>query len=178
MCEPKGQYSGTSSLTIPMENFILTICLFWVSTLTLQGLFISIFFPENKLLWQRQLLTVSGGVVDTISSSCSSISSQLFAVSSILSDSGGELANFTYQSLSADTYIWSSDLLIHYCFLHTHSFFICYGLGNIPPGFIIRWVCCFSRSSFLGVSATQEKWTQQISPSFPLLCRMAPHCQF
>lgn len=111
MCEPeyRDQYSGTSNLTIPMENFILSICLFWASPLLSRDSLFHFFFRKRTPL-AKAITTVNGGAVDTISFIGSSISSQPFVVSSILQlarDPGGQQANVSL----CRHFFWSANSL-------------------------------------------------------------------
>lgn len=126
-------------------------------TLTLQGPFSSIFSRKHAPLARAVTDGECRGGGHNLMYRLLHLSSAFCSVlhSSARQRSWGQTGRFLLpMSLFADT---SSDLLLHYCFLHTHSFFLCYGLGNIPPGFLIRLTAYFSRSCYLGGNATQEE---------------------
>lgn len=98
-CEPGCQDPRTSSLILPVSNFILPIFFSpWVLPYSPGPLYFN--FPENKPLYQRELLAMSGGDKDPMSFPGSSNSSHSTSCGVLHSGQGEERLDFSWQCIS------------------------------------------------------------------------------
>lgn len=156
MCEPGGQDPRTSSLILPVSNFILPIFFSPESYLTLQGLFISIFQKTSPFIRENYWRWVEGIRTQCHFRAPPTHLTRPLVVSSILqlsrdSGQGEERLDFSWQCISlkalrfhlpcsANSFLYSKHSLSSYAKIW----------GDIPPDFIKRWVFPFLVLVILG----------------------------